>query len=82
MVLCWYAHVKRKLLGMGNTKIKSWTLTDYSHETTTINSDFIKREIKEHVGNLEIKMRCIENNLLKLTMELNTMNKKIDSKQI
>ena len=67
---------------MGSTKIKSWTLTDYSQETTNINSDFIKREIKEHVGNLEMKMRCIENNLLKLTIELNTMNKKIDSKQI
>ena len=59
---------------MGSTKSKSWTLTDPSQETTTINSDFIKREIKEHVGNLEMKIRCIENNLLKLTIEFNTMN--------
>ena len=67
---------------MGITKIKSWTLTDYSQETTTVNSDFIKREIKEHVSNLEMKMRSMEKNLLKLTIELTTMNNKIDSKQI
>ena len=80
MVLCWYAHIKRKLLGMGSIKSKSWTLTDPSQETNTTNSDFIKRDIKEHVGNLEMKIRCIENNLLKLTIELNTMNMKTGSK--
>ena len=74
--------VKGKSSTKCSSQIQTSALTKHTEKSTTLCCSFQKHEEKDYVVNLEMKMKTLENSLLKLNKNMSIMNEKIDRKLI
>ena len=72
--------IKGKSFTICSSQIQTSALTKHTEKSPTHSCSFQKQKDKDYVVNLEMKMKNLENSLLKLNKNLSIMNEKIDRK--